>query len=356
MNSAHSPQDLEGTFAGVLLGTAVGDTLGLPAEGMSRQRIYRRWRGEWRHRFFFGRGMMSDDTEHTLFVAQALLKHPDNPIAFQRCLAWKLRFWLLGVPAGVGLATLRAILKMWIGVPPTRSGVWSAGNGPAMRSAIIGAFFAADSEKRRAFVSASTRLTHTDPKAETAALAIAEAAAWTVNQDEPIEKWLTHLIGLGRDEEWLAIYHKLADALAARKSVAEFVDSLGLKSGVSGYAYHSVPVALYAWMRHRDDFREALEAALICGGDTDSVGAIAGALLGAKVGVQGIPSDLIGSIWEWPRSVSFIKRVASRLAEQKSAREPLGPVGYFWPGLIPRNVLFLCVVLAHGFRRLAPPY
>jgi hypothetical protein len=33
----------------------------------------------------------------------------------------------------------------------------------------------------------------------------------------------------------------------------------------------------------------------------------------------------------------------------------LGPVRHFWPGLIPRNLLFLTVVLAHGFRRLTPP-
>jgi ADP-ribosylglycohydrolase len=322
---------------------------------MSRQRIQRRWRGEWRQRFFFGRGMMSDDTEHTLFVAQALLTHPGDPVAFQRCLAWKFRFWLLGAPAGIGLATLRAILKMWIGVSPSRSGVWSAGNGPAMRSAIIGAYFATDPGKRRAFVSASTRFTHTDPRAETAALAVAEAAAWAVNQDETIEQWQTHLSGLGRDEEWLAICHKLADALAAGKSVEEFAASLGLTNGVTGYAYHSVPVALYAWLRPRDDFRKTLEAALNCGGDTDSVGAIVGALLGAKLGRQGIPSDLIAGIWEWPRSVVFMERVASRLAEQEITSKPLGPVSYFWPGLIPRNVLFLGVVLVHGFRRLAPP-
>ena len=86
------------TFAGVLLGTAVGDALGLPAEGLSRQRIARRWGGQWQHRFLFGRGMISDDTEHTLLVAQALLQHPDNPTAFQQCLAWKLRLWLLGLP------------------------------------------------------------------------------------------------------------------------------------------------------------------------------------------------------------------------------------------------------------------
>jgi ADP-ribosyl-[dinitrogen reductase] hydrolase len=97
-------------FAGVLLGTAVGDALGLPAEGMSRDRIRKRWHGPWRQRFLFGRGMVSDDTEQALFVAQALLAHPADVEAFQRCLGWNLRLWLLGLPAGVGLATLRATL------------------------------------------------------------------------------------------------------------------------------------------------------------------------------------------------------------------------------------------------------
>src|ERR1700757_4448141 len=108
MNHLATDEERLNAFVGVLLGTAVGDSLGLPSEGLSRQRIRARWCGVWQHRFLFGRGMVSDDTEHTLFVAQALLAHPDDPIAFQRCLAWKLRLWLLGVPAGIGLATLKA--------------------------------------------------------------------------------------------------------------------------------------------------------------------------------------------------------------------------------------------------------
>jgi len=144
-------------FAGVLIGTAVGDALGLPAEGLSRERIHRRWKGIWNHRFLFGRGMCSDDTEHTFFVAQALLAHGDDVSAFQKSLAWKLRFWLLGLPAGVGFATLRAILKLWLGFSPARSGVFSAGNGPSMRSSIIGAYFAENPELRSKFVSAATK-------------------------------------------------------------------------------------------------------------------------------------------------------------------------------------------------------
>ena len=69
--------DRQDRFRGILLGTAVGDALGLPAEGLSRQRIRRLFPGRWRHRFAGHAGMISDDTEHTLFVAQSLLASPD---------------------------------------------------------------------------------------------------------------------------------------------------------------------------------------------------------------------------------------------------------------------------------------
>jgi ADP-ribosylglycohydrolase len=111
---------------GVLLGTAVGDALGLPAEGLSPTRIGRRWPGPWRHRFCLGRGMISDDTEHTLFVAQALLSHSDDVKAFQQSLAWKLRLWLLGMPAaergvsgrGADPRTPQAVSALLIGTAP----------------------------------------------------------------------------------------------------------------------------------------------------------------------------------------------------------------------------------------------
>ncbi len=346
--------ELRQRLAGLLLGAAVGDALGLPAEGLSRGRIGHRWPGAWRHRFIFGRGMCSDDTEHTLFVAQALLSHPGDPAAFQRCLAWKLRLWILGIPAGIGLATLRATLKLWLGFPPHRSGVFSAGNGPAMRSAIIGAYFADDPMRRREYVAAATRLTHTNPKAETAALAVAEAAGWIVNQSGPVEKFIQQLPHWGKDDEWQTLCHKLSQAWSRGASVACFADELGLREGVTGYAYHSVPVALYAWLRHTNDFRAALESALNCGGDTDTVGAIVGALAGTDCGDRGIPNEWVNGIWEWPRSCALMRQIARRLVEQRMAGRPLGRVRYFWPALIPRNLLFLVIVLAHGFRRLIP--
>lgn len=347
---------LSEAFSGVLVGTAVGDALGLPAEGMSRSRIQRRWCGVWRHRFLFGYGMVSDDTEHTLFVAQALLTHPDDVLAFQRCLAGKLRLWLLGLPAGIGLATLKAILRLWLGFSPNRSGVCSAGNGPAMRSAIIGAYFADDPDQRRAFVSAATRLTHTDPKAETAARAVAETAAWAANQSVSTRECLPILIQFSHDKEWLDICRRLTTALDSGKSVTEFADALGLQNGVTGYAYHSIPISLYACLRHPGNFRAALEAALNCGGDTDTVGAIIGAIMGARVGTAGIPQEWLQGICDQPRSIRMLTLVAERLTEQKAAKRALGPVTYMWPLLVIRNIAFLVTVLLHGLRRLAPPF
>jgi ADP-ribosylglycohydrolase len=254
------------------------------------------------------------------------------------------------------LATLKSILRLWLGFSPQHSAVWSAGNGPAMRSAIIGTYFADDLDKRRAFVVASTRLTHTDPRAETAALAVAEAAAWLVNGGKSLQDWLTHLTGLSKDQEWQHICDVLDKALRSNQSVTAFADELGLRQGITGYAYHTVPVALYAWLSHRGDFQKAVEAALDCGGDTDTVGAITGALAGAKSGVNGIPRAWLNDICEWPRSRGLLAQVGERLSRQKLSKQALGPVGYFWPAILVRNGIFLVTVLFHGLRRLLPPY
>jgi ADP-ribosylglycohydrolase len=341
---------------GLLLGTAVGDAVGLPAEGLSPRRIARRWPGPLRHALAFGRGFVSDDTEHTFFVAQALLAAPDDAAVFQRALAWKLRWWLLALPGGIGFATLRAILRLWCGFPSSRAGVWSAGNGPAMRSAIIGARFCEDPERLRAYVLASTRLTHTDPRAAVGALAVANAAAWAVTHDpvddaSPIVGELAALAGA--DPEWTRACDALGEGLRMRRTVAEFAAAIGCERGVTGYVYHTVPVALYAWLRHRGDFRGALAAVVACGGDTDTVGAITGAVVGASG--AGIPPEWVAGIADWPVSTTLLARVGVRLADAQSGRGA-GPVAWAWPGLLVRNPVFLAIVFAHQARRLFPPW
>jgi ADP-ribosylglycohydrolase len=297
--------------------------------------------------------MMSDDTEHTVMVAQSLVEHPADVAAFQRKLARRLRWWLLRLPAGVGLATARACLKLWLGFPPSRSGVHSAGNGPAMRSAVIGVFFARDARRRTEFVRASTRLTHTDPRAEVAAQAVAVAAAHAVQPTESQDALFTELAGLSDDDEWQSILREMQFALRDQRTVAEFASLRGLTRGVTGYAYHAVPVALYGWLRHGGDFEATLTAVLSCGGDTDTVGAITGAPVGAGGGAATIPARWLDGIRDWPCNVAFLRQLAGQLQDAGNG-EGRRSLGLSWAALLLRNAFFLVVVLVHGFGRLLP--
>jgi ADP-ribosylglycohydrolase len=120
--------------------------------------------------------MISDDTEHTLIVAESLIESAGDEALFGKALAKRLRRWFIALPAGIGIATAKACCKLMLGVSATKSGVFSAGNGPAMRSAILGVF-ADDHQLLRKLVRSTTRITHTDPKAELGAFAIAIAAS-----------------------------------------------------------------------------------------------------------------------------------------------------------------------------------
>lgn len=339
---------------GCLLGTAIGDALGLPTEGMSRNRASRFHQPQLGHRLFFGRGMFSDDSEHTLMLATALMRHPHDPAAFQRSLGWSLRWWLLALPAGVGLSTAKAILRLWLGFPASRAGVRSAGNGAAMRSAILGAVFFDDSEKRRAFTLAACRLTHTDPRAEESALLVAEAAAAATNREQT-PQILEHLHSLITSPEMEDRFAKLVSALQSQNTVAEYASAIGCEKGVSGFAPNTVSVALYAWLRHRGNFEHVLTEVITCGGDTDTVAAIAGGICGAETAETDIPNAWINGVCDWPRSVSYIRQVAEalplRLADGKAPIPHLATLM-----ILPRNLLFLGIVLTHGFRRLLPPY
>jgi ADP-ribosylglycohydrolase len=264
-----------------------------------------------------------------------------------------LRWWLLGCPAGIGFATLRAILKLWFGWPPARSGVFSAGNGPAMRSAILGAAVA-DRERLRALVRASTRITHTDPKAEYGALAVALAARLVTEQPEVTVAGYVEQLRVFLPAEagaFLGWVDRVAASVTAGEATAAFAASQGMSRGVSGYVYHSVPVALHAWLSHPRDYSAAVQGVILAGGDSDSTAAITGGIVGTAVGLDGIPAEWVNGLAEWPRTVAWMKGLAEALARGDTKPPRLS-------GLLtlPRNGWFFLVVVAHVLRRLLPPY
>lgn len=359
--AARSPADLTRLQAlqGCMIGVAVGDAIGLPFEGLSARRIAKLRALPLRHRFIFGRGMLSDDTEHSCFVAQALIESGGDPAAFGRGFTRRLRWWLLGLPAGVGSATLRAGIKSWLGFGPRTSGVWSAGNGPAMRSGLIGVYAGDEQSVLRRLVEVSTLATHRDPKALRGALIVAKAAALNrignaVPRASEISGQLAECIS--GDEELLGLVRQAAASAAAGETARQFCDRLGWGGRVSGYIYRTVPVVLQIWLRHPRDYRKALSEAVECGGDTDTVGAILGGIVGAGTGLAGIPADWRDGLVDWPRSPAWMLKLADELAAAQFQVRPRRAPRVSIVGVLLRNLLFLVWVLGHGFRRLLPPY
>lgn len=342
---------------GCLLGTAVGDAVGLRREGLSAGRAMRMYGGApLRAALVFGRGFCSDDTEHTMMVARALTVSGGEVAQFELSLAADLKRWLLTMPAGVGFATLRACLKLLVGFGPRRSGVFSAGNGPAMRSALIG-ICAQNEGQLKCLVEASTRITHTDPMAEEGALLVARAArVGAIKTKQDSIDFIHAAVSTVQGRQLGVCLDAAAQALRAGHSCVEFANSQGWAQGVSGFVNQTVPAALYCWARSPNNFRQCVEDAVMLGGDTDSVAAIAGAICGANLGADAIPQEWINSLAEWPRTVKWIEQLAEALVCSVCESREIEPPSMRWLATIPRNIMFASVVISLGLRRLLPPY
>jgi len=350
----------EDAVAGSILGTAVGDALGLVCEGLSRKRQLRLFPDLTSYRFFFGRGMISDDTDHAAMTAESLAVSAGDPAVFSREMAKRLRLWLLTLPAGLGLATLRSCVKLLLGVSPSKSGVHSAGNGPAMRSPIIGVLYGGEPEKMKELVTISTVMTHTDRRALTGAIAAAQAAYLASRREEEIavDEFRDSLLALvpSMDDEFSVLLGKMTESVKSGQNAVDFASSLGLSRGISGYIYHTVIMVLHCWLRNQSDFESGLQEIIKCGGDSDTTAAILGAILGAHVGKNGVPPYLISHLMEWPRTVQSMEKLASAAfgsaVTGKAAAYPPLP----FPAFLARNLFFLAVVLLHELRRILPPY
>lgn len=354
-------------LAGCLLGMAAGDSIGLPFENLPRAAVARLAPRPLEQCLLLGHGLLSDDTEHAQLVLLSLAEARGDVELFRRRLAMHLRCWMLAIPPGVGGATARSLIKLLIGFPPHLSGVRSAGNGPAMRAPMIGVALANDPQRLRDCVAASTAITHRDPRAFEAALAVAVAvAAACAARHGPLApaaafaRFRAAYVALAQDltpldEVLAAIERALRDDL----DLDAFAAAIGCGRGVSGYALHTVPLVLYAWLRHGHDFRAAVTATVHCGGDTDSTAAIVGGIVGAGLGAAAIPASWLTRIVEWPRGVAWMRE---RTDDSDAAKAPpsvpslsiatLAEIAWI-PWRCARNPTMLAIILLVWVRRTA---
>jgi ADP-ribosylglycohydrolase len=326
------PEDLRDRFRATLLGCAIGDALGFPLEGAPPEAIARipvlaedfvaRPRGRYQ------KGQYTDDTQMTLALAEALVAAEGR--ADGRIIASRFALlWSKGTILGAGAACTEAVEHLLQGVPWMSAGasIGRAGNGAAMRASPLGLLHHDDLTRIPRDAEVQGVITHKDPRAQAGGAAIAAGVALCLT-DEPLgtEPFCQRVaqVASALEPELASEIERLPQLLRFEPAAAtRVIARAGLGPlrrsdwpGISPFVVPSVLMALYAFLRHREDFRACMSVCMRAGGDVDSVSAMAGALSGAHLGCMGLPARLRRGVLNG----AGIVLVADRLYSIKAAQ------------------------------------
>ena len=309
-------------YLGCLFGGAVGDALGYPVEFLREERIEEKYGPEGIRTLTQGGvpAKISDDTQMTLFAANALISQKTNQsMGYEECLAGAYGEWLAtqGEECGLNLAreprmwiyedrrlhALRAPgntcmssliqLTMDDYIHPAKNN--SCGCGTVMRAAPFG--LAEHFDPQYSFgdagigvykmASLDAMLTHGHPLARASSAALAHIVFRIV------QYWLYEYNGLQDvirgciwGEPELKVLLDRAVELALDDSVSD-LDAIH-ELGEGWVAHEALAIAVFCAVRYQDDFAAAIRAAVNHKGDSDSTGAICGNILGAWLGIEAV--------------------------------------------------------------------
>jgi poly(ADP-ribose) glycohydrolase ARH3 len=299
-------------FGGVLLGGFVGDALGYPFEGTPVGALDRLALALAR-RIAAPRGWgYSDDTEMAIGVAESLVAHAG--VAPEELLRSLARDYDPARGYGKGMKLIvRALAEgaPWQSVAATAWPEGSQGNGAAVRVGPIACLYHDDDAALRAAVVAATTITHAHPNAIAWATVLARAVAFLLRLPAPEALRADALLADLRVDDTSRRLDTIADLPCATPSRAEVIEALG--HGV--LAAESVPLAIYSLLSAPRDFAAIVTHAIAFGGDTDSIGAMAGALAGALFGERAIPGPWVAALENGPRGRDHVARLANDLQQ-----------------------------------------
>ncbi|MCA1699839.1 MAG: ADP-ribosylglycohydrolase family protein [Actinobacteria bacterium] len=288
---------------GALLGTFVGDALGMPFEGAPPAEIPERLTMLDAR---LGRGTYTDDTQMAIALAESLLDCGGiDADALGRAFAAAY-----DPRRGYGSGTTKVLRLVRSGVHPHDAassafgGEGSQGNGAAMRIAPVAVRHADDMAALEEAARASARVTHAHPLAIDAAVAQAVAVAAALNGEPPLDAALE----VATISELKGQLTQAAQLLHSGLEPAELAAALGNRPT----GHQSVPAAIYSAAVH-ESVEAAITFAVRCGGDTDTIGAMAGAIAAARSGAGAIPSGWLDELEEGPKGRSHVERLADRL-------------------------------------------
>ena len=278
---------------GTLLGLACGDALGRPVEFKSRGEIQTEY-GTVDEMIGYGTwgkpaGTITDDTEQALCIARSLTEQGafDPTDVADRFVAW-----FNSGPFDVGRMTAKALRRLDRGESWEEAGqsVWeesaegaNAGNGSVMRCPPLAIAFADDFGTLQQVSRQSSQITHADPRCTYGCAILNHTIAGHLpEQPDPLTDALDDLENDAPAE--------LLDALRPILRSDE-LDKLE----TSGYVVHSLQTALQDALTS-DTAEEAIVTAVNRGGDTDTIGAIAGAVAGARFGAESLPERWLDAL------------------------------------------------------------
>jgi ADP-ribosylglycohydrolase len=295
---------------GALLGTFVGDAIGMPYEGCRAGTAPRPLEMVEAR---LGRGTYTDDTQMMIALAESLVAcgriEPEH-LARAFLDAYDPR-------RGYGSGTVE-VLSRWregesVDTAAERlfggSG-GSFGNGAAMRIAPVAVMFASDTERLVEEAQASARLTHTHRVGIEAAVAQAAAVGAALTGADPLAVARDAVRGGEIDERLAEASDHVEDGVTAVEMAALL--------GNSSAGHESVPTAIYAAAAH-SGFEEPVTFAIACGGDTDTIGAMTGAIAGARE-ASAIPARWLNVLENGDRGRSYVEDLARRLWERPANR------------------------------------
>lgn len=305
-------------FVGCLLGCACGDVLGSCVEMQSRGEILQQFPGLLTDFQPSDRGLgfgcYTDDTEMTLALARSILRCGD--VRGSDCAAAYAEAFT--PQRGYGRSAVKVLSALQQGADWRRTGTMlfaegSFGNGGAMRIAPIGLLYGhLESVRLYEKVKAALWMTHTHPEAIDAALLQARAVGMMLMADAPLDSQglLDRLLEYAPESILNSKLKLLKELLSQQAAAAEVVAvfGCGVRSG------DSWPPALWAALRFSADPEAAIIQAVNLGGDTDTIGAMTGALVGALHGDRWFPERWITQLENQQNGRDELISVAERLA------------------------------------------
>ena len=297
-------------LAGAVFGSLCGDALGMPVGGWPPEQIKEvHGRLDSMRPGRLAKGSYTDDSQMMLSVLETLVKHKKiEPQDLARRFAENFE-----PERGYGGRTYDALNRLRNGADWRSISSDSWANGAAMRVGVVGAFFAGHFDEIKKAALAQCRVTHTHPLAQAGACAQALAVGLACDLGAKGEKPQTDIVTAYLAEQIEDISPEAADRLLALPDTQglteeECQDALWAEYEMNLRTMEAVCPALGAFL-WADSFKDAVVMAVSLGGDTDTIGAMAGAMAGAYHGLDAIPKAWLDDLEQGPKGFAYFEKL-----------------------------------------------